>query len=132
MFYAIYAGLPMFVLTHYSRAWFLAARIPDSAMELASALSLLGVSCMLPGVYNPLSSAIGRITPTVRFEWRDYKSVSRAGMGPVALGGAVMVLGFKYIRFGGTDALAPGTQQAFYFMSQTAYVGAGILYCQWE
>ncbi len=132
MFYAIYVGVPMFVLTHYSRAWFLNERLPDSAMEFASGVSLLGVSCLLLGFYNPLSSGIGRLSPKVRFVWRDYESVSRAATSLVALGSAVMILGFKYIRFGGDETLAPGTQQIFYFASQTAYVGAGILYCQWE
>ena len=117
MFYAIYVGVPMFVLTHYSRAWFLNERLPDSAMEFASGVSLLRAGRLLLGFYNPLSSGIYRLSPKVRFVWRDYESVSRAATSLVALGSAD-ILGFKYIRFGGDETLAPGTQQYIYLLAR--------------
>ena len=132
IFYAIYTGVPMFVLTHYSRAWFLAERTPDSAMEFALGLSLAGVGCMLIGFYNPLSSAIASVSPRIRFVWGDSRSVSRAATSLVFLGVSVMLLGYKYMRFEGTEAVPAGIQQFFYFAMQTAYIGAGMLYCQWE
>ena len=101
-------------------------------MELASGLSLAGLGCMLIGFYNPLSSTIASVSPRIRFVWGESRSVSRAATSLVLLGGSVMLLGFKYMRFEGTYAVPAGLQQFFYFATQTAYVGAGMLYCQWE
>ena len=132
MFYVIYAGVPMFVLTHYSRAWFVPEFIPDSGMQLASGLSLAGVVCMLCGFYCPMSCAIARLTPKLRFAWRDAGSLSRAGASLVPIGISVMLIGYKYMRFEGNKSLPAGVQQLFYFCTQTAYLGGAILYYQWE
>lgn len=73
--YALYYALPIFLLTKYSRAWYLTRIIPNSFLDQALALSLIGLGLLLLGYYGVHHRVLASVVPKVTMQWSDYGSV---------------------------------------------------------
>jgi hypothetical protein len=118
--YAGYYGLPIFLLERYARTG--ASRlIPDSFIEEALGLSLLGGCCLIFGYYGQHHRALSRIVPRIKMQWRDYERVKLVAMCLGILG----VSGYYVNRF---FRVPVELDQAVHFATELSLFAISVLF----
>ncbi len=122
-FYVIYYALPVFLLDQFSRTTHrgFGLPLPDSMVEQALWLSLLGLVLLLVGYYGPHQRVLARFLPRVTMQWGDVGSVRIVGV-------CLSIIGIVTYYLSLMAPVPPRIQQVVFFTADLALVFMAMLF----